>query len=391
MDGCLSRKGAADVMLRELGERKLFEIPFGMPCAARTGEMTAVDLIILVDSSDSMADEAVPLLRLIEKIVAETETMCPNDLRVVWLGLEGVWAETAVAQTCRDYLAALGVSDSQLMSRKRGTIKTQGAQEDGARAIIDLATHFDWRSAVWRTILYVGDEPLEGGLPHNRADVRAANQAVLRAREEEVRLFCYAGTGNGTAVVDDVVMAAYERVTKATSGRTYAAPMASLQAFGDDLATILCGSPKRGGGFIAAPSAAPCFTLHWGDGESDRIESEDYEILTLVAHNPYPDVTFLKVVVTALKLHYLHEGTAVHIPRAEYTGEPLAELTPTHMVGFGDLAPFGAESGSKIARELVLGTFRTAPGEYQIEISYSYSMKFEQTYRDEATISLGLS
>ncbi len=381
----------ATMALHDLGEQKAFAVPFGMPCAARTGGLTAVDLIILVDSSDSMADEAVPLLKLLEKIVAETREACPNDLRVVWLGIEGVWEETAVTQTCHHYLATLGVAKAQLFSRKRGTVKTQGAQEDGARAISDLATHFDWRPGAWRTILYVGDEPLEGGLPHNRADVRAANQAILTARQREVRVFCYAGTGDDTAAADDVVVAAYQRLTDATAGKTYAAPMASLQTFGDDLATLLCGGPKRSGGAIAPDPLALCFTLHWGDGETDRIESEDYEILTLVAHNPYRNVTFLNVVVTALRLRYLYEGTAVAVPRAEYIDAPLIDLTPSHMVGFGDLAPFDAAGGTRVARELVLGTFRTAPGKYQIDISYRYSVKFDQTYRDEAVLTVGLS
>lgn len=377
--------------LRAVHSQKVYQAPFGVPCAARSGDVTAVDLIILIDTSDSMQDEAQSLLHRLETIVKDVADMCPNELRVVWLGIEGIWAETAVSQTCRAYLLESGIDASQLRSRPRGTVKTQGAQEDGARAIIDLAHHFDWRAAAWRTILYLGDEPLEGGLPYNQADVRAANEAILATRQEEVRVFCFAGSGNGLGAVDDVVAASYQRVAEATGGAVYATPPANLDAFKVDLATILCGSPKRGGGFISPPDAAPCFSLRWGDGPSDQIESEDYEILTLAAHNPYRDISFLNLIVTSLKLRFLHNGTAVSVPTVAFTNEPLIELTPSRMVHFGNLVPVSAERNSTVARELVLSTFRTAPGNYELEIEFDYTIKYAYEYRDQAIIQVSVS
>ncbi len=44
-----------------------------------------------------------------------------------------------------------------------GCFTNQGAQEDGARSIMDIATHFDWRENTRRLILFLGDEALEGG------------------------------------------------------------------------------------------------------------------------------------------------------------------------------------------------------------------------------------
>lgn len=48
-----------------------------------------VDLIIAIDTSGSMQDEAVGLSQAAAGAIETAQSSCPSDLRVVWLGLEG--------------------------------------------------------------------------------------------------------------------------------------------------------------------------------------------------------------------------------------------------------------------------------------------------------------
>jgi hypothetical protein len=74
------------------------------------------------------------------------------------------------------------------------------------------------------------------------------------------------------------------------------------------------------------------------------------------------------------------------VPVAQYTNEKLAVLTPSHMIAFGTLGPH-----SSLSREVVLGTFRTPPGDYRIKLECAYSVKFDQYDRDAFTITIGAS
>ena len=123
-----------------------------------------VDLVIVIDTSPSMRDEARDLSKAAEAAINNAKSSCPSDLKVTWLGVEGVWKGTKFNQTIRDYLTgSCKVSDSQLRGRKRGELKSAGAQEDAARAIDDISSFFNWREGASRAIFYSGDEALEGG------------------------------------------------------------------------------------------------------------------------------------------------------------------------------------------------------------------------------------
>ncbi len=135
-----------------------------------------------------------------------------------------------------------------------------------------------------------------------------------------------------------------------------------------------------------APSLQPCFNLRYGDSKADRIETEDYEIMVIEAINPYNNVSLEDLTIVSLTLRYLFDGAEVDVPIAQYTNERLADLTPSKMINFGLLGP--NESSS---REIVLGTFRTAPGDYLIKLECSYSVRFEQGGEDVFVIPVGLS
>ena len=145
-----------------------------------------------------------------------------------------------------------------------------------------------------------------------------------------------------------------------------------------------CSEEKEGG--VAFPELQPCFSLKYGDGKEDRIETEDYEIMTLEVHNPYTNVSLEDLTIVSLSLRFLHKGKEVEVPTAQYTKEKLADLTPSKMISYGTLAP-----GQSLTREIVLGTFRTAPGDYTIKLESCYSIRFEQESKDSFVIPVGLS
>ncbi|MFH7028319.1 MAG: hypothetical protein ACHBN1_23700 [Heteroscytonema crispum UTEX LB 1556] len=52
-----------------------------------------VDLVIFIDTSSSMKDEAQALSSSAEAAIAAAKSSCPSDLRVTWLGIEGIWSQ----------------------------------------------------------------------------------------------------------------------------------------------------------------------------------------------------------------------------------------------------------------------------------------------------------
>ncbi|MEM6404154.1 MAG: VWA domain-containing protein, partial [Cyanobacteria bacterium P01_D01_bin.116] len=129
-----------------------------------TNNIPIVDLVIVIDTSPSMKDEARGLSSSASDAINCASTNCPSDLRVTWFGIEGTWRGTNFNQTIRNYLTKnCEISDSQLRGRKRGQLKSAGAQEDVARAIEDICDYFDWRENAVRAIFCLGDEALEGG------------------------------------------------------------------------------------------------------------------------------------------------------------------------------------------------------------------------------------
>lgn len=130
----------------------------------QASSIPSVDLVIVIDTSPSMKDEARSLSDAASSAIAKAKSSCPSDLRVVWLGIEGTWKGTSFDQTVRAYLTQkCKVSESKLRGRKKGEVADAGAQEDAARAIEDISDYFDWRTGAARAIFYLGDEALEGG------------------------------------------------------------------------------------------------------------------------------------------------------------------------------------------------------------------------------------
>jgi hypothetical protein len=200
-----------------------------------------VDLVVVIDTSVSMGDEARALSEAAQAAIEAARSSCPSDLRVVWLGIEGTWKGTVFNRTVRDYLVQEAkVPEAELHSRKRGTVADGGAQEDAARTIEDISTCFDWRPGAARAIFYLGDEALEGGGDKTeQKDIDAANKAIAIARQANVTIHTYMGTSKSK--FKDTIQKEYARVARETGGQTFT-DQDAISGFTSVLERVICGS-----------------------------------------------------------------------------------------------------------------------------------------------------
>ncbi len=206
--------------------------------SATTTQSKSVDLVIVIDTSVSMKDEAEALSRAAEAAIKKASSSCPADLRVEWFGLEGTWKNTNFQQTLREYLINnCGVAESEIRGRKRGELPGGGAQEDGARAIEDISTHFNWRDGATRAIFYLSDEALEGGGDTDQEDIEAANRAIEKAKSAGVVVHTYFGTSKSKG--RDTTMAEFARVPQETNGQAFTDKDA-LGGFAEILTQVIC-------------------------------------------------------------------------------------------------------------------------------------------------------
>ena len=229
------------------------------PSAAAPAESTVtpqVDLVVVIDSSVSMKDEAAALSVAVDAAIESARTSCPSDLRVTYLGIEGVFNGTRFERTVRNYLTGVAaVAETSLRGRKRGTVAEGGAQEDGARAIEDGSLYFDWRASAERTVFFLGDEALEGGnqnAQQDQADIEAATLAINVASQAGVRVHTYLGTSSVKASVKQAIQAEYARVAQETGGQAFTSQDA-ISGFSDVMKKVICASKQP----VAPPAPAP--------------------------------------------------------------------------------------------------------------------------------------
>ncbi|WP_449416118.1 hypothetical protein [Phormidium nigroviride] len=206
-------------------------------------EATKVDLVIVIDTSPSMKGKIETLNYATESAIKSASLSCPCDLRIEWVGIEGTWENTNFQQTLREYLINnCGVDETELRGRKRGEVPANGAQEDGARAIEDISTHFNWRDGANRAIFYLGDEALEGGGDTEQEDIEAANRAIEKARNAGVVVHTYFGTSKSKG--QDKTAAEYVRLARETGGHGFRNQNA-IGGLAEILRTVICSTRNR--------------------------------------------------------------------------------------------------------------------------------------------------
>jgi hypothetical protein len=370
---CKTIKDMANDRIRQLCKKKQFEQTAGN-CATGGGATAPVDLVVVIDTSGSMSDEAKDLSAAADAAIKAAAGSCPSDLRVEWFGIEGTWKSqdpaTKFTQTYRKYLNGLGVPDSDIVG-------TPSDLEDGAAAVMDLSDHFDWRPGAARAIFYLGDEALEGGDPQNADDVTAANSAIATANNRGVTVFTYLGTPLSTP--DPVTAAEYARLANSTGGQAFAAPAANLGGFQKVLEKIICASGGKTCRAVEEPKIVPCLRLRWGDGPKDQIETYDVEVLCITVCNPYSNVTLknftLHLIVT--------DAHGAQVPPLT-DGKPSVLIKPDLMICFGDIPPCNPDKPDRpscISREVVLMSAGAIEGKYHIFVVYCFDACFTNMHK----------
>lgn len=370
----LLEDAANDLVAKQCAEKEFGLESLFQPCKGQSGGgAAALDLVVVIDTSGSMTNEAIDLSNAADTAIAAAQARCTGDLQVTWLGIEDTFAGTKFDKSVRDYLHNLGVTDAQMKGRRKADIGMD-AQEDGAAAIEDITDHFDWRPNVGRAIFFLGDEPLKGGVPQDDEDKQAADDAIATANAGQVTVSTYAGTGietippspSGVAAIDE-----FERVALATGGGFYSSAAGNVDEFRQVLENVICSSS---GGFcvdVRVPEIRPCFNLRWGDGPNDRIETDDVEVICLTASNPYTNVT-----LKDLKAYLIVVGPS-GLPAKLPDGSPSVEIRPSFVICFGDLEPCGdKDNNSRVSRDVVLISRGAEEGPYFVLVAYCYSAEF---------------
>ncbi|HCJ7369204.1 TPA: carbohydrate binding domain-containing protein [Enterobacter hormaechei subsp. xiangfangensis] len=191
-------------------------------------EQKKVDLVIVIDTSGSMADEAKALSAALGNAVEEAKKSCPSDLRVEFLGIEGTFAGTKFDKTVRNYLTTTaGVAGNVLKGRLRDSVANAGAQEDVARAVEDISSHFDWRVSAEKNVFVLGDESLEGGdMVLDAARIKACDDAIATALANGTKVHSYLGTPHVTTPYptpadEEANIKEYKRLALRTGGEHY--------------------------------------------------------------------------------------------------------------------------------------------------------------------------
>jgi hypothetical protein len=212
----------------------------GVPGETEESEVPLVDLVVVIDSSTSMKPDATSLSQSVAAAIEAAKTKCPSDLKVSYLGIEGKFSDSLFRTTIREHLTKLGVKESDMRARKRGTVASGGAQEDVGRAVEDVVTHNDWRAGAKKAIFVLGDEGIEGGDPVGQDDIDEANTAIAVANAADTRVHTYLAKGDPK--FQALNKTEYARVAGETGGQAYTYEDALDGGFQAMIEEVICAS-----------------------------------------------------------------------------------------------------------------------------------------------------
>ncbi len=293
--------------------------------------------------------------------IANAQQSCPTDLRLDWFGLEGTWPATNFTTPSRSYLLSLpGVNPGDLNAV---------TSEDGAKGVGDLANHYDWREGACRAILYIGDEGMEAGDPHDAADDAAVTQAIADANARNVQVFTHRVSDTG-ADTGPGKIASYQSLATQTGGKFFNGP-AAISDYENLVMEVICSAC---GVCKHAPidDIEPCMSLSWGDSDCDKIETSDSEVVCITACNCYDNITFKGLVVKAIIVVDTQGNPVATLP----DGTPSVNIIPVGPICFGDVLPCSEDGATCISRQVFLQTCGAIAGDYIVAIFYCYEASF---------------
>lgn len=368
------RRGIDDY-LRLLCSRKVNELspsPGSADCPCdRDPAKSGVDLVVLVDSSGSMGGTWEALGEAAAAGIEAAATTCEARPRVVWLFVDrsdtGVETGSLVPpfnQSHEQYLVAAGAT---------GPFAADGDgkldDEQGAKAIVDLANHFDWREGACRAIFYVSDELLDS-LSKTLVDSRrAADAAIAAANKAGITVFTHLVEADGSIAPGSAnypeLSQHYKDLAEKTGGKARIGGKPSAEVYTELLRDAICNSCGEERCVEAKlPDLKPCIHLSWGDSECDCIESDDIETLCIRVCNCYSNITFANLKISAV---LVMDENGERVPTLP-DGTPSVEVKPFGPLCFGNIGPCVDGVETCVSREVVLMNRGARPGVYEVRL-----------------------
>lgn len=103
-------------------------------------------------------------------------------------------------------------------------------------------------------------------------------------------------------------------------------------------------------------SFGPVFTLEWGEGPSDQFESEDFEVIYILVHNPYRNLIYRNLMIFDITI-----TPNQTLPN----GDDAVMIIPAEIACFEEVQPC-----SHVARDFALVLDHCLVGAYQIAFKY---------------------
>jgi hypothetical protein len=375
-----SRCAAKANVLPHAGEH----VHTGCKCSGGSddGARFLADVIVLIDTSGSMTGAAGAVSAAAEAAAKKARAQCNVDLRISYMGVEGIWPATAFAT---DYLAYLKALPSPPTVFSTDNPATGFGPEEGANAIEDLSKYYDWRPDACRAIFYISDEELDSITPlGNVADeALAVNNAVAAAKANQVTIFAHHLTyqNRGPAVIQN-----YKDLCDQTGGKAYFSAAASQAEYETILAEAICGScglPRCQE--VETPKLEPCISISWGDSKCDCFETDDTEVICVTVCNCYSNIAFSNFRIAGLVVTTPGGGEIPLLP----DGTPSVQIIPIGPTCFGDIPPCRDDKAGCVSREFVVRTRGAKGGKYEINlIGICYDVCFHYNNRDSFTLTL---
>lgn len=326
-----------------------------------------VDLIVLIDTSGSMARIATTIDSAAQEAIEKSKSKCETDLKVTYLGVDGVFPTTVFNKSHREYITDIH-GPSVVLAADTDHVGLKS--EQGANAIQDLSKYAEWREGACRAIFYISDEELDSISPRgdlaNEAAVTLA--AINEANLNNVTIFAHhvtqqhprppAPLGAWANVIQN-----YKDLCESTGGKAFFSDTPNVDQYIELLQEVICNACGSGCTILELPNVSPCFSVVWGDSDCDCMETNDFEVLIIKACNCYTNLAFHNLMIGRLIVLDSAGKTVPTLP----DGTSSVEVLPSGPICFGNLEPCTENVPTCKAREIIIRTRGALSGKYQLK------------------------
>lgn len=326
------------------------------PCTGTGGNKGDVDLVLLIDSSGSMSDEAASIETAAEAALNNAVANCGANVRVTWLYNHGGGPmSTKFAQSHNTYLKTVAGVTEALYS------DTTSHQEAGGVGIADIARFFDWTEGACRSMVYFTDTGIYGG----NENAAQKDEAVLQATENDVTVFVHnSGESLSAGAGKDLIYAQYTEIAETSGGFAILDQEQSATLFEGMLEQAVC---SCGGGCeeLEMLGATPCVSVRWGDSPCDAFETDDLEKLYITVSNCYGNISFSNLTIGSVSITDAADAPVAALP----DGTPSVDILPTGPIAFGEIPSCVDGVPGAVTREFSIHTRGAVEGDYKINLS----------------------